>query len=86
MDSDGYWRCHRADHGGEGEHHVNDRAWTGRQAVGTVRLRSGAPCDPDCTYPIRPRLGTGPGRAMMAGDRWPCAVLGVPVRLFRPLQ
>jgi hypothetical protein len=51
MDSGGYWRCHRADHGGEGEHHVEDRAWTGRQAAGTVRLRSGVPCGPDCAYP-----------------------------------
>jgi hypothetical protein len=51
MDSGGYWRCHRADHGGEGEHHVKDRAWTGRQAAGTVRLRFGVPCGPDCTYP-----------------------------------
>jgi hypothetical protein len=51
MDSDGYWRCHRADHGGEGEHHVKDRAWTGRQAAGTVRLRFGVPCGPDCACP-----------------------------------
>jgi hypothetical protein len=50
MDSAGYWRCHRADHGGEGEHHGTDRAWTGRQAAGTVRLRFGVPCGPDCTY------------------------------------
>jgi hypothetical protein len=51
MDSDGYARCHRADHGGEGEHHTGDRAWTGRQAAGTVRVRFGVPCGPDCTYP-----------------------------------
>ena len=50
MDSDGYWRCHRADHGGEDEHHASDRAWTGRQAAGTVRLRVGVPCGPDCIY------------------------------------
>jgi hypothetical protein len=64
-DSDGYSRCHRADHGREGEHHVNDRAWTGRQAEGTVRLRFGVPCGPDCTYPdevgVRGRM-TGPDR------------------------
>jgi len=51
MDADGYARCHRADHGGEGEHHTADRAWTGRQAAGTVRVRFGVPCGPDCTYP-----------------------------------
>ena len=51
IDSDGYARCHRADHGGEGEHHSKDRAWTGRQAAGTARLRFGVPCGPDCTYP-----------------------------------
>ena len=51
MDADGYTRCHRADHGGEGEHHSRDRAWTGRQAAGTVRLRFGVPCGPDCTHP-----------------------------------
>jgi len=51
MDADGYARCHRADHGGEGEHHGRDRAWTGRQAAGTVRLRFGVPCSPGCTYP-----------------------------------
>jgi hypothetical protein len=50
MDSDGYWRCHRAEHGVEGEHHAYDRAWTGRQAVGTVWLRVGVSCGPDCTY------------------------------------
>lgn len=62
-DSDGYSRCHRADHGGQGEHHVNDRAWTGRQAAGTVRLRFGVPCGPDCTYPDEAEVrasNTGP--------------------------
>jgi hypothetical protein len=44
------WRCHRADHGGEGEHHGTDRSWAGRQAAGAVRLRFGVPCGPDCTY------------------------------------
>jgi hypothetical protein len=44
-------RCHRADHGGEGEHHINDRAWTGRQTAGTIRQRPGVPCGPDCIYP-----------------------------------
>ena len=63
-DSDGYSRCHRADHGGQGEHHVKDRAWTGRQAAGTVRLRFGVPCGPDCTYPDEAEVrasNTGPG-------------------------
>jgi hypothetical protein len=50
-DSQGCSRCHRADHGGEGEHHVNGRAWTGRQAAGTVRIRFGVACGPDCIYP-----------------------------------
>jgi hypothetical protein len=50
-DSDGYARCHRADHGGEGEHHTGGRAWTGRQAAGAVRVRFSVPCGPDCIYP-----------------------------------
>lgn len=63
MEADGYARCHRADHGGEGEHHTGGRAWTGRQAAATVRVRFGVPCGPDCALP---RLGrrfrkTGPG-------------------------
>lgn len=63
-DADGYSRRHRADHGGEGEHHVKDRAWTGRQAAGTVRLRFGVACGPDCIYPMRLGWGneTGPGQ------------------------
>ena len=56
-DSDGYSRCHRADHGGEGEHHVKDRAWTGRQAAGTARLRLGVACGPDCVYPDEAEAG-----------------------------
>jgi hypothetical protein len=56
-DSDGYSRCHRAEHGGEGEHHVHDRAWTGRQAAGTVRLRLGVACGPDCIYPDEAKAG-----------------------------
>jgi hypothetical protein len=48
---DGHLRCHRADHGGQGEHHSKDRAWTGRQAAGTIRQRPGVPCGPDCLYP-----------------------------------
>ena len=61
----GYERCHRAEHDG-GEHHVRGRAWTGRQATGTVRLRFGAPCGPGCAYPDETEVWgsrAGPGGA-----------------------
>ena len=64
-DAEGYSRCHRADHGGEGEHHAGDRAWRPVQAAGTVRLRFGVPCGPDCIYPDGAEAGgneTGPGQ------------------------
>ena len=76
-DADGYSRCHRAEHGGEGEHHVKDRAWTGRQAAGTVRLRSGVACGPDCIYPDEAEAGgnrTGPDQG--GQDRPASAVPG----------
>jgi len=74
-DAEGYSRCHRADHGGEGEHHVNDRAWTGRQAAGTVRPRFGVACGPDCIYPDEAEVGeTRPGRTRVGktGRPAPC--------------
>jgi hypothetical protein len=66
----GYERCHRADHGGQGEHHVRGRAWIGCQAAGTVRLRFGVPCDPECVFPELVEVwGTTPGRASADGSK-----------------
>ena len=54
-DSDGYSRCHRADHGGEGEHHVKDRAWTGRQAAAQSGYASALSAVRTVSTPMRPR-------------------------------